>query len=145
MRYTPDFRIRDPEPDIKAIQINQYLHGRSSPLEGIGGTLKACEAKYNLNCLFVLAIAILESGWGNSYIARKKHNCTGWGAIDSDPFNGALKFKDFSECIETTVKGLFKHYVQLTIQEVNTKYCPTNPKWAGAICDIMNQLKRQIL
>ena len=50
------------------------------------------EKQYNINGLFVAAIGIHESNWGTSKIAKDKKNLFGYGAYDSNPYNGAYQF-----------------------------------------------------
>lgn len=46
----------------------------------------------NLSAIIPFAIGAQESGWGRSKIANKKGNLWGWGAVNSDPYNGAKSF-----------------------------------------------------
>ena len=55
------------------------------------------ENQYNINGLFVAAVAIHESGWGTSKISLDKNNLFGYGAYDSTPYNSAYNFKNYSE------------------------------------------------
>ncbi len=50
------------------------------------------EKQYKINGVFVAAMAIHESAWGTSKIARDKNNLFGYGAYDSNPYNGAYQF-----------------------------------------------------
>ena len=58
------------------------------------------EKEYNINGVFVAAVGIHESNWGTSKIAQEKYNLFGYGAYDSNPYNGAYTFSDYSECID---------------------------------------------
>lgn len=46
----------------------------------------------NLSAIIPFAIGAQESGWGRSTIANEKGNLWGWGAVNSDPYNGAKSF-----------------------------------------------------
>ncbi|NLC54257.1 MAG: hypothetical protein GX769_00010 [Erysipelothrix sp.] len=46
--------------------------------------------QYGMNPLLVYAMAIHESGWGGSRIARTKNNLFGWNAYDSNPGDASL-------------------------------------------------------
>ena len=50
------------------------------------------EQQYKINGIFVAAIGIHESAWGTSQIAKNKKNLFGYGAYDSNPYNGAYQF-----------------------------------------------------
>ena len=69
------------------------------------------EKQYNINGVFVAAVAIHESGWGTSKIALQKKNLFGYGAYDSNPYNGAYEFTDYSECIDLIARVFVKYYL----------------------------------
>ena len=69
------------------------------------------EKKYNINGIFLASIAIHESGWGTSQIAREKNNLFGYGSYDSTPYESSFEFEDYSEGIETVAKSLAKYYL----------------------------------
>lgn len=69
------------------------------------------EKKYNINGIFLASIAIHESGWGTSQIAREKNNLFGYGSYDSTPYESSFEFTDYSEGIETVAKSLSKYYL----------------------------------
>ena len=50
------------------------------------------EKQYNINGIFVASVGIHESAWGTSKIALQKNNLFGYGAYDSNPYNGAYNF-----------------------------------------------------
>ena len=61
------------------------------------------EKQYNINGLFVAALGIHESNWGTSKIAKDKKNLFGYGAYDSNPYNGAYQFSQYSESIDLII------------------------------------------
>lgn len=109
------------------------------------------EKQYNINGLFVAAVGIHESAWGTSKIARDKKNLFGYGAYDSNPYNGAYTFTDYSECIDLIARVFVKYYLNPkgtsiyggekakgtyyngpTLTGINTKYA-TDKKWANKV------------
>ncbi len=58
------------------------------------------EKQYNINGMFVAAVGIHESAWGTSKISRDKNNLFGYGAYDSNPYNGAYTFDNYDESID---------------------------------------------
>ena len=109
------------------------------------------EKQYNINGLFVAAIGIHESAWGTSKIARDKLNLFGYGAYDSNPYNGAYTFSTYSESIDLMARVLTKYYLNPagtkiynsetakgtyyngpTLSGVNTKYA-TDKNWANSV------------
>lgn len=69
------------------------------------------EKKYNINGIFLVSIAIHESGWGTSQIANDKKNLFGYGSYDATPYESSFEFADYSEGIETVAKSLVKYYL----------------------------------
>jgi len=69
------------------------------------------ERKYNINGIFLAAIAIHESAWGSSQIAQDKNNLFGYGAYDATPYESAFTFETYEDGIETVAKSLVKYYL----------------------------------
>ncbi len=55
-----------------------------SKLIGLGNYLKEAEAKYKINALMILGMAIHESNFGMSYLAQDRNNLFGMNAIDDN-------------------------------------------------------------
>ena len=120
------------------------------------------EDEYSINGLFVAAIGIHESGWGTSKLAKNKYNLFGYGAYDSNPYNGAYSFESYSESIDLIARVLVKYYINPpgtkiydgqvasgkyysgnTISAVNKKYA-TDTNWGNCIYKYMNYLYEKI-
>ena len=120
------------------------------------------EEQYNINGLFVAAVAIHESGWGTSKISKEKYNLFGYGAYDSNPYNGAYEFSDYSESIDLIARVFVKYYLNPkgtsiyggekasgkyyngpTLTGVNTKYA-TDKNWANAVYKHMEYLYNKL-
>lgn len=109
------------------------------------------EKQYNINGIFVAAVGIHESAWGTSKIALQKNNLFGYGAYDSNPYNGAYEFTNYSESIDLLARVFVKYYLNpsgtsiyggekaagtyyngATLSGVNTKYA-SDKNWANAV------------
>ena len=120
------------------------------------------EKQYNINGIFVAAIGIHESAWGTSKIAKDKTNLFGYGAYDSNPYNGAYTFSSFSESIDLMARVLTKYYINPagtqiynsetakgtyyngpTVSGVNTRYA-TDKNWANAVYKYIKYLYEKI-
>ncbi len=120
------------------------------------------EKQYNINGVFVAAIGIHESAWGTSKIALSKKNLFGYGAYDSNPYNGAYIFSDYSESIDLLARVLVKYYLNPkgtsiysgekavgtyysspNLTGVNRKYA-TDKNWANAVYKHMKYLYDKI-
>ena len=120
------------------------------------------EKQYNVNGVFLAAVAIHESGWGGSSIASDKNNLFGYGAYDASPYDSAYEFSDYSEGIDLLARVFAKYYLNpegtkiydgtkadgcyyhgATLTGVNTKYA-TDKNWANGVYYWMKYLYNQI-
>ena len=120
------------------------------------------EEQYNINGIFVASIGIHESAWGTSRIAKNKYNLFGYGAYDSNPYNGAYSFSNYSESIDLLARVLVKYYLNpkgtpiydgqvasgkyysgSTVSAVNQKYA-TDKNWANCVYKFMEYLYNKI-
>lgn len=119
-------------------EIDEKLKG--TRLEGLGGSFKQAEEKYGVNAMFLLGLAIHESDFGNSKIARDKNNLFGFKAYDRSPYRSAQSFSSLKEGIDTVARYLSENYLRkdgkyfngLSIRDIGKKYA-TDPRWAQGI------------
>lgn len=97
-------------------------------LNDIGAGLYTAEQEYNVNGLYLLGIASLESGWGTSGLATKSNNI--YGLVGK-------KFNSVDDCSEYMGKLLRENYIDKgydTLAKIQTKYCPGGgSKWVSDI------------
>ena len=120
------------------------------------------DKKYNINGIFLASMAIHESGWGTSQIAKDKKNLFGYGSYDSTPYESSFEFTDYSECIETVTKSLVKYYLNPTgtriydgelasgtyfngpsLSGINTRYA-SDQEWHNKVYKYMEQLYNRL-
>ncbi len=120
------------------------------------------EKKYNINGIFLASMAIHESGWGTSQIAKDKKNLFGYGSYDSTPYESSFEFTDYTEGIETVAKSLTKYYLNPigtkiaggetaegtyynspTLAGVNTRYA-SDKEWHKKIYNYMELLYNRL-
>lgn len=120
------------------------------------------EKQYNINGIFVAAVGIHESSWGTSTIAKEKYNLFGYGAYDSNPYNGAYTFSNYSECIDLIARVFVKYYLNPegtsiyggetasgkyyngpTLTGINTRYA-TDKNWANGVYTHMKYLYNKL-
>ena len=120
------------------------------------------EKQYNINGMFVAAVGIHESAWGTSKIALNKNNLFGYGAYDSNPYNGAYTFDDYAEAIDLVSRVFVKYYLNPkgakiydnqtangryysgnTLSAVNKRYA-TDKHWANGVYSHMKYLYNKI-
>lgn len=63
-----------------------------------------------ISCLALFALSAQESGYGTSKIGLMKNNFFGWGAVDSNPFNGAYSYSSPYEGIISVGAGIRNNY-----------------------------------
>lgn len=120
------------------------------------------EKQYNINGVFVAAVGIHESAWGTSQIATNKNNLFGYGANDSNPYNGAYSFSNYSECIDLIARVFVKYYINpkgkimygdkkaegtyyngSNLSGINTKYA-SDKNWASGVYNHMKYLYNKL-
>lgn len=120
------------------------------------------EEEYNINGMFVAALGIHESGWGTSKLALNKFNLFGYGAYDSNPYNGAYEFSSYAESIDLIARVFVKYYINpkgtaiydgqtasgkyysgSTLSDVNKKYA-SDTNWANSIYSYMQYLYNKL-
>ncbi len=89
--------------------IDQGIGSRQSVLKGTGQYFIDAQNKYGINAAIVLAIAILESGYGTSQYAVERKNLFGISAYDSNP-NSATYFSSVQDCINQMMGYYLKDY-----------------------------------
>ncbi|MGM0841736.1 MAG: S-layer homology domain-containing protein [Bacillota bacterium] len=97
-----------------AEELNQYILQKAphGVLVGLGKDFKAAEEQYGVNALLMLSHAIVESGNGESEIARDKKNLFGINATDTNPYENAMTFESFVDSINYYAKEvILKKYV----------------------------------
>ena len=120
------------------------------------------DKKYNVNGIFIAAIAIHESAWGTSQIADDKNNLFGYGSYDETPYESSYDFSSFAEGIETVTKSLVKYYLNPagtkiydgetasawyyngpTLEGVNQRYA-SDPDWHTKVYSYMEMLYNRL-
>jgi len=115
--------------------------------KGLVLDIMAASKKYQLNPCYILAHAILESGWGRSKIAREKSNLFGYKAYDSSPYESAMSFASYWQCIDTVMKHVYANYLTPggvyyngpTLGGMNQKYA-SDKEWSNKIRKLMNDI-----
>jgi len=135
-----DIKAENPTPEI----IKTYLEAHNSPmLEAVDSLLETAE-KYNIDPLFLIAIAQCESNLGKKMPSPDCYNPFGWG-IHSE---GTLCFESWEEGFEKVVKGLSEKYFGKgyeTPEEIMAKYTPQalekNGSWAKCVNQFLAELR----
>jgi LysM repeat protein len=131
---------------LSAWAIDRFL-AASTPLPPIGAAFMAAERTYGINARYLLAHAMLESGFGTSDIARYAHNLFGYHAFDRDPWLYATRFPSYAKGIDAVAKAIATDYLDPhgrfwggapTLRGMH--YYASDPNWAQKIVAIANSL-----
>jgi len=141
LTYASNVTGKEIDADIKKYQPD-------SPLIGHGNDFVAAQAQYGVNALYLAAHAILESGYGKSEIAYRKHNLFGLRAYDQDPFKYAKYLPTFGDSISYNANYVRDKYLEEngsyyygpTLQGMNVMYS-TDQEWSTKIAKIMERIK----
>lgn len=116
----------------------------------IADALVEAENQYQINGLYLMGLACLESSYGNSNFAKTRNNIVGWNAVDSNP-GKASYFESKSECILYVAKKLQQNYLTetgtyfegYTAKDIDVHYC-TDKQHANKIIKIVNKLVKEL-
>ncbi|MCU5473012.1 S-layer homology domain-containing protein [Bacillus paranthracis] len=136
--------------NITAQEIDDFIKEwhPDSPLIGTGKDFIQAQNEYGVSALYLAAHAILESGYGKSEIAYRKHNLFGLRAYDRDPFAYAKYLPSYGLSISYNADYVKKNYLEdgaryfkgYTLPAMNVMYS-TDTAWAGKIANIMERIK----
>ncbi len=120
------------------------------------------EQSYGINGVFVAAIGIHESNWGQSKIAINKKNLFGYGAYDMSAYTSAYSYNGYEAGIDMIARVLTKNYLNpkgtsiyngeiatgkyyngCTLEGVNKKYA-TDKNWANSVYSWMKYLYNKL-
>lgn len=112
-------------------QLNNILS--NTAIKGYGESFYWLEHNHNINALFAISIAVIESGAGTSYNARKRNNLFGIGPHKV--------FNSYNDCIDYLGRLLNKtSYRGKSIDTIGRIYCTDGTNWAGKVKNHMGVL-----
>ena len=131
---------------------------KDNNLIGTGQYFIDAQEKYDINAIVLLAMACLESGFGNSKLAREKNNLFGIKA--NDEYKGTEKYGNYfatkEDCVDRAGEKLRKQYLEL---DKKAPWCyaggnkdvwsigeiwSSNPEWGNMIKDLCERLSKNI-
>lgn len=107
----------------------------------LASVIKEVEDKYDINGIFIISVAQLESGHGTSNLAINKNNLFGLGSYGSDPYANAITFKSHASCIDFFGELIRNNYLNnnlISIEAIGKKYCGSS-EWASKVKTLMKQ------
>jgi hypothetical protein len=151
-------RVFTPNTDVLSVSgyaawmIDEVLE-TYSPLPRLGAAFTRAEREEGINARYFLAHAILESGWGTSAIARRKHNLFGYSAFDRDPWKYATRYKTYQQGIRAVAEQVRDGYLtpggrwwyQFTTPRAINRYYASDPRWADKVAHLANVVDQLIV
>lgn len=141
--------------NISISQLELILKGTG--LEGSALYFVEAEKIYNINALFLVGIAALESSWGTSDLAKYRNNLTGFKAYNNSVSENATHFSSFKDSIMGTAKLLSEDYLTeggiyfegYSAYSVNLNFCKQNDgtpslTWSQNISKIAKKSVKEI-
>lgn len=104
--------------------------------KGKGATFVEAAKETGLNPIYLMAHAALESSWGNSDMARDRHNYYGINAVDTNPNRADRMGDSIDEGIIAGahwIKSNFYDHGYRTLEEMQRANYATDPSWEGNI------------
>lgn len=146
-RYSPyHFDVTMPSA-VTAYELEKVLE--STGLKGLGRSFVQAELKYGINAVFLTALAIHESHWGTSALAREKNNLFGFSAYDANPYLYAETFISKHECVLYVARFLRDNYISgqysngRNISDINFRYA-SDEEWGYKIFMLVMQIDNDI-
>jgi hypothetical protein len=136
---------------MPAWAIDQYIAAHT-PLPSLGTAFLAAERDHGVNAIVLVAIAMHESGYGKSDIARIKKNLFGYNALDRDPFKWATAFSSYAEGVDVVARYIRDGYLVpggsfytgfRTLRSMNLAYA-SSPVWQNGVVAHANRLIREV-
>lgn len=140
-----NFDVRTLSSEESVSKINAYLKG--TPMENMGEIFKHAEKRFGVNAYFLASIAVLESNFGRSAIARDKKNLFGFGAYDDNPYGHAHSYHSFGESVIKVADYLNKQYLTqggayyngTTTADIGKRYA-TDRNWSNKINQVIRKM-----
>ena len=135
--------------NLTASQINSFFAQHavsSSVLQNTGKYFIEAQQQFGVNAQYLVAHAIIESGWGTSYFAKNRDNLFGYEAYTSNP-NAAATFRSIEYDINFQAWFVRNDYLNSNgsffngpnLDGMNVDYA-TDPYWSNSIARIMSEI-----
>lgn len=122
---------------------------KDSGLAELGAFYAEKEQTHGINALFLISVAQLESGFGNSKLAQ---NCNNLGGIKNGG-DGYMEFPTLQDCVEyqaTLLRDDYlaengKYYSGKTTKDVSKKYCEGSESWYTQVESLMKKNYNKVI
>ncbi len=147
-------------PDTNVLSVSGYaawmideVLDSTTPLPPLGAAFLRAEREQGINARYLVAHAMLESGWGSSDIARLKRNLFGFNAYDRNPWEFATRFASHARGVAAVAAFLGEFYLtpggrwwyRYTTPRAINRYYASDPRWADKVANIANIIDRLVV
>jgi len=140
-------------PNVTGAQIDNAVRSirSDSGLIGLGDVIVETGKRHNINPIYIVSHAALESAWGTSRIAREKNNLFGYAAFDHCPYDCAQGYASKADSVKFVMEKVKQNYLTpggayyngAHLAGMNVRYA-TDKQWANSITSIMNNIASRI-
>lgn len=143
--------LRKPS-NVTAKEMQNFLISKgklpNNVLYKLAPTFVTLQKEAGINAQFMLAHAILETGWGSSTISQYKNNYFGYQAYDTCALTCAKYFPSGKAGLSAYAYKIYRDYLTSsgayyngpTLIGMNVRYA-TDPEWSDKIANLMAQMK----
>ena len=125
-----------------------YLLLEETGLGDVAWAFHLAEETYGVNGLFLVGLAALESGWGNSERSHRENNLTGYNIISD---SSSYSFETRADSLFATAKLIATDYLTeggryhlgTSVYSINLNYS-SDEGWGEKIISIANKLLQQL-
>ncbi|MGH9072225.1 MAG: glucosaminidase domain-containing protein, partial [Acidimicrobiales bacterium] len=139
---------------ITVKQIQEFLNIVPSPLVNDASYFIQAEQTNHVSAIYLVAEAVLETGWGRSWIYVNKRNLFGFGASEPDPDRNAWTFSSDQACIADVSSDIYQQYLTPggayynpsegpTVLGMSLHYDPANSSWATRVAQLGAELQAE--
>ena len=119
-------------------------------MSGLGASIFESEHTYEINGIFIIAVAQLESGYGTSTLAVKKNNLfsmNAWGDTDYEIFHRAFRYDTKHDSVMDFAKVIRNNYFakgRTDIRSISVVYCELPKPWESSVEILMNNILEKL-
>ncbi|MBK3495590.1 glucosaminidase domain-containing protein [Viridibacillus sp. YIM B01967] len=138
--------------DLTAAEMRSFLLSKGKTTDNVlyklAPTFIEVQNEVGINAQFMLAHAILETGWGGSTISQYKNNYFGYQAYDTCALTCAKYFPTGKDGLNAYAFKIYRDYLTTTgayyngatLLGMNVRYA-TDKEWSRKIANLMTQMK----
>lgn len=146
--FFPHFNTEDVSQLSNLTPDHYYFLLEETGLRDVAWAFYLAEETYGVNGLFLVGLAALESGWGNSERSHRENNLTGYNIVSD---SSSYSFETRADSLFATAKLIATDYLTedgryhlgTSVYSINLNYS-SDEAWGEKIISIANKLLQQL-